>query len=111
MNRFQRNYKRRPPEGYIATDLSNKAGKGWWLFKKGLLIISILMSICGIILWSISLSKGGSLFGIIGIVFGIIMLAISADAASHFRVSLLKAMLIPAFAGLLLASALIYGIL
>jgi len=110
-NRFQRWHKRRPPEGYIATEISNKVGKGWWLVKKGLLVISLLTSLTGEIIWCLSLAKGGSLFGIMGIVAGLILMAISADAISHFRVSIIKAVMIPTFAGLLLAITLIYATL
>jgi hypothetical protein len=95
--------KPRPPEGYIATEISNKYGKAWWLVKKALLMLAALASIAGSVLWLIYFDKAGALYAAGGLVIGLLCLWLSLWAVSKFHVRVTRAVFIPLFAGMYLA--------
>jgi hypothetical protein len=110
MSRFNRNRKqRRPvPEGHKANELAKEYGKGWWLFKKGLLILSAIASIVGIAFWFVFMSKVAIVYIVVGIIVGLLMLYISLWAVSKFRVSILRAVFIPVITAIYLAFTILY---
>ena len=84
------------PESKIANKMAWRYGGIWWLVKKALLVLSAIADIAVIALLVINLIKGQKvLLSGVGIAIGILLMVWALGSLSKFRISLLRAIMVP----------------